>query len=142
MNIASQVLEPDLQKAASFVTLIHAQLDTFRNQVRYIDAGHGLATHVTKDGKITLLTTSNYPIGTGQNEEWQILNIEMAPGDTLILVSDGMLDVFDNALSMRRGLADIAIAANSAQEIIDKFKEIASSAKATDDVSALILRRT
>jgi len=142
MNIASEVLEPDLHKAGLFVTLIHGQLDIFRNQVRYIDAGHGLSTHVTKDKKITHLTTSNYPIGTGQNGEWQILNIEMAHGDTLILISDGMLDVFDSARSMRRGLADIAVAANSAQEIIDKFKEIASSAKATDDVSALILRRS
>ena len=142
MTIASQVLEPDMQKVGSFVTLIHGQLDTFQNQVRYVDAGHGLVTHVTKDGKITLLTTSNYPIGTGQNREWQILNIEMAPGDTLILISDGMLDVFDSARSTRRELAHIAVTANSAQEIIDKYKEIVSKSVVTDDVTALILRRT
>ena len=142
MTIASQVLEPDLQKVGSFVTLIHGQLDTFQNQVRFIDAGHGLSAHVTKDGKITRLITSNYPIGTGQNEEWQILNIEMAPGDTLIMLSDGMLDIFDDSLDRLDEIADMAMVANSAQEIIDKLKEIVSNSVTSDDVTALILRRT
>ena len=142
MNIASQVLEPDLQRAGSFVTLIYGQLNTFLNQVRYIDAGHGLATHVTKDGKITTLTTSNYPIGTGQNVEWQILNIEMAHGDTLILVSDGVLDIFDESQDALKEIADMAVAANSAQKFIDELKEILSNAVVSDDVTALILRRT
>jgi len=142
MNITSQVLEPDLHKAGSFVTLVHGQLDTFLNRVRYIDAGHSLASHITKAGRVTRFATSNYPIGAGPSKDWELLNIEMAPGDILIMVSDGMLDVYDESQDALKEIANIALAANSAQEIIDELKEIVNNSVVSDDVTALILRRT
>ena len=141
MSIAAQVLEPDLDRAGAFVTLIHGQLNQLTNEIRYIDAGHGLTMHVSSAGKVTRLVANNYPIGIGQIEDWVIQEIHMERGDTLIMISDGFLDVFDGAFDRLKVITDIALRAKSAQEIVDELQRIIHHSITPDDVTALVLRR-
>ena len=141
LTIASQVLEPDLIRAGAFVTLIYGQLDATLNRVKYIDAGHGLTLHVTKNGHVTRFPTSNYPLGAGPIEDWQILDIQMEPGDTLIMLSDGVLDVYGGSLERLNEIADLAVHSPSAQAMVNNLQEIARNSVTPDDVTALFLRR-
>ena len=141
LTIASQVLEPDLNRSGAFVTLIYGQLDVTLNCVKYIDAGHGLTLHVTKNGYVTRFPTSNYPLGAGPIEDWQILEIQMEPGDTLIMLSDGVLDVYGGSLERLEEIADLAVESSSAQGIVDNLLKIVRNSAAPDDVTALFLRR-
>ncbi len=141
MKIASRVLEADLHKAGAFVTLLYAQLDLDSHVVNYIDAGHGLTLHVAKNGEITRMESANFPIGTGLVEEWDVRSINMGHGDTLIMLSDGMLDIFDSSMERVSKLADLALGQTCAVEIIDELKKIVRESSAPDDVTALVLRR-
>ena len=141
MKIATQVLESDLRKAEAFVTLIHGQLDTCSHLVSYVDAGHGLTMHLTKNGKITRMDTANFPIGTGLVEEWEVQTIEMAPGDTLLMLSDGFLDMFEGSMDRLNEIAEIALTWKDASEIVVELQKIVRGSTTPDDVTALVLRR-
>jgi len=136
-----EALEPDLQRAGSFVTLIYGQLDTSAHRVSYIDAGHGLSLHVRKDGRVSKLTTSNYPIGAGPIEEWELLDIKMEPGDTLLMLSDGFLDIFEGSLERFSQLSELAVASKDAKGLVVELQKLVENAVTPDDVTALILRR-
>jgi len=136
-----EALEPDLQRAGSFVTLIYGQLDTSTHRVSYIDAGHGLSLHVQKDGRVSKLTTSNYPIGAGPIEEWELLDIKMEPGDTLLMLSDGFLDIFEGSLERFSQLSELAVASKDAKGLVVELQKLVENAVTPDDVTALILRR-
>lgn len=47
---ASTTIAADLDSSNSFATLFHARLDAASGVVSYVDAGHGLALHVTAEG--------------------------------------------------------------------------------------------
>ncbi len=138
----AEVLEPDLQSAGAFVTLLYGQLDISANKVSYIDAGHGLSLHVRKDGRVSKLTTSNYPIGTGPVEKWELLEIDMEPGDTLIMLSDGFLDIFDGSMERLTQLAKIASVTKNSKDLVLELQKLADNALTPDDVTALVLRRS
>ena len=142
LKTVAEVLEPDLQSAGAFVTLIYGQLDTSANKVSFIDAGHGLSLHVRKDGRVSKLTTSNYPIGAGRVEEWVLLDINMEPGDTLIMLSDGMLDIFDGSIERLSQIAELAVDTKNAKQLVIELEKLVENAYAPDDVTALILRRS
>ncbi len=62
------------------------------------------------------------------------------PGDTLISVSDGVLDLFDGTLRSLESVAEIARGCASAQEIVEAIIDHAGQ-NADDDVTVLVLRR-
>lgn len=141
LQIAKEILEPDLLESGSFVTLIYGRLHIPTNTIRYIDAGHGLALHVSKNGVSTRHRTANYPIGLEVDQPWNTQSISMEPGDTLMLLSDGMLEIFNENLADLSQIADVAVAGESAHEVVDFLKQVAANSNAHDDVTALIIRR-
>jgi hypothetical protein len=141
VQIASEILEPDLEKARAFVTLIYGRIDLESNIIHYIDAGHGLTLHVSAGGTVTRLATENFPFGIGISEKWDVHAIEMNPGDTLMCLSDGMLDIFDGRLDALDELGDVALAGETAEEVVDLIRQMAERWKTPDDVTALVVRR-
>ncbi|MDA1219904.1 MAG: SpoIIE family protein phosphatase [Chloroflexi bacterium] len=82
----------DLDRAGSFATLVYCQLDLDRDEIRYADAGHGLALVVRADGSFDRLEVRNPPLGMNQNQTFQEGIITLGQGDALLLFTDGLME--------------------------------------------------
>lgn len=154
VEVAAATLEEDLDEAASFVTLFHARLDMDSGLLRYVDAGHGLSL-VVRAGALTSgherLTSLDPPLGFALDAPWQEQSIFLGYGDTLVSVSDGVLDLFDGSLAalddveaVVRAVADRAehpAGVGFAQAIVDELIHRAAHGAAPDDVTALVIHR-
>ena len=137
---AAVVLEVDLEEAGSFVTLFHARLNIESGLVRYVDAGHGLSLFIRAAATTERLTFLGLPLGAGVDLTWQEQGVTLAPGDTLVSVSDGVLDLFDGTLASLDDAEKIARDSTSAQAMVDAL--IARAGRnAPDDVIVIVVRR-
>jgi len=140
VEAAAAMLESDLDHAGTFVTLFHARLDMDTGRVRYIDAGHGLSLVVFANGSVKRLATTSLPLGSGMETHWREHRVTLSPGDTLVSVSDGVLDLYDGTLSALTEVEELVRSSTSAQQIVDSLLELAGSI-APDDVTVVVVRR-
>jgi serine phosphatase RsbU (regulator of sigma subunit) len=138
---AARGMEPDLQETSSFVTLFTARLEVASGTLRYVDAGHGLSAVVGVDGVPQLLSSDDVPIGVLPDDSFSEHVVELKPGDTLICVSDGVLDFFSSALEVLDAAAILARGADTAQQVIDEITRFARARHIKDDITAIVVRR-
>lgn len=140
VDAASAALTIDLDNAGVFVTAFHARLDMDSGVLSYIDAGHGLSIVARADGSAQRLRSTAPPLGVDAETEWAVQSVQLEPGDTLIVVSDGVLDLYDGTLRSLDNLVTLALLAQDPWEIIEAIKSRARGSNA-DDVTVLIARR-
>lgn len=92
---ASATITADLEQSGSFVTLFHARMNGTTGRVSYIDAGHGLALHIPLNATPRRLTAARPPVGALTEQQWPASNVDLAPGESLVVISDGVLDAFE-----------------------------------------------
>ena len=140
IEMAASQIEVDLSSSESYVTLFLARLNVTSGLIRYVDAGHGLSIVIPLHGEIERLSSDNPPLGVGIDTTWTENSFVLNPGDTMISVSDGVLDLFDGTLAALDSVAEIARGCSTAQEIVDAIITRAGS-NTDDDVTVLVLRR-
>ncbi|TLM82620.1 response regulator [Pseudarthrobacter sp. NamE2] len=138
---ASKAIATDLHSSNSFVTLFHARLDASSGKVSYVDAGHGLALHVQAGGNADRLPSGGPPIGAWPGTEWPQSALELAPGDSLVVMSDGVLDVFDAVEDFTEAVRAATQANESAQAASSAILALAPAETAEDDVTVVVVRR-
>lgn len=138
---ASKAIASDLDSSNSFVTLFHARLEAASGKVSYVDAGHGLALHVQPAGQADRLPTGGPPVGAWPGTQWPQASLELAPGDSLVVVSDGVLDVFESVEDFTDAVRQATQSAASAQEASDAIMSLAPAETAEDDVTVVVVRR-
>jgi serine phosphatase RsbU (regulator of sigma subunit) len=140
VEVAATTLESDLHNAGSFVTLFHARLDAPTGLVRFVDAGHNLSMVYRQDGTKQRLTSVNLPLGAGISTTWEEHRVTLAPGDALVSISDGVLDLFDGTLGGLHRVENIVRYSERAQDAVDELVAMADHS-ASDDATILIIRR-
>jgi phosphoserine phosphatase RsbU/P len=142
VNGAAGTLEDDLRRISAFVTLAYVQVNMDSGDFRFADAGHGLHFVIrTHSGGIERLASNDMPMGL--DNHWQELSESLAPGDMILLVSDGVLDLWGGSLE---GLEDaISQCADGngtgPQAVVDYLCANAGELLDGDDVTAVALRR-
>ena len=142
VNGAAGILDDDLRRISAFVTLAYVRVDMDSGDFRFADAGHGLDFVIrTCSGRIERLASDDMPVGLGNH--WRDLSDRLAPGDMILLVSDGVLDLWGGSLE---GLEDaISKCANGngtgPQAVVDYLCANAGELLDGDDVTAVALRR-
>lgn len=95
LNLLNQELVSDLDDH-HFVTLIFARLDTRKNLLDYVSAGHVPAYVLNRSGEVSSVLMSNgIPLGT--KCDWNFKKtqpIQLTPEDLLVFFSDGILEIF------------------------------------------------
>jgi phosphoserine phosphatase RsbU/P len=77
----------------SFVTLCYARFDMLERRLDFVDCGHtGIILASAETGETRLLQGSNLPLGVREGELYEQISVPLAPGDTLLLFSDGITD--------------------------------------------------
>jgi CHASE3 domain sensor protein len=142
LNGAAGILDGDLRRISAFVTLSYVLVDMDSGGFRFADAGHGLLFVIrTTSGTVERLSSEDMPVGVGNH--WRQLSDRLALGDMILLVSDGVLDLWGGSIE---GLEDaIAQCANgngmSPQEVVDYLCANAGELVDSDDVTAVALSR-
>ena len=77
-----------------FVTLFLAVFDPSDRSLRYVNAGHNPGIWLSKAG-VTLLPSGGVPVGMFASAPQVESRVELAPGDLVVLYSDGITEAAD-----------------------------------------------
>ena len=146
-----QTTEPE-----HYVTLFLGTLDPERHQLEYVNAGHPPAFLVHADGTLAELPSTGVPVGLVDlpGIEFSANSVEIPPGATLIVYSDGIIEanrsteeeeageffgdeLFGRVLCECAGLTAAAVV----QKIEDAVVEYLGDAPSPDDATLLVARR-
>jgi serine phosphatase RsbU (regulator of sigma subunit) len=141
VNGAAEAIEPDLVETSTFVTMLAARLDPDSHVLTYVDAGHGIGGVVNVRGETWKVVSEGLPLGVSSSEPWQAGRIRLAPGDTFVVLSDGVLDVFDTLDQAWQAIRQAVVSSSSAQEIVDAVARYGRERRVTDDVTCVVIRR-
>jgi hypothetical protein len=142
VNRASATLEHDLAHTDTFATLFCARLDTATHRLSYVDAGHGLSVVLGADGTTRRLASDGLPLGLGFGDELQVHEASLAPGDTLIAISDGLLDFYPTTSEALEAAQAVCQSATSADDLVQRLCQVAGTKPPPDDVTVVAVRRS
>jgi sigma-B regulation protein RsbU (phosphoserine phosphatase) len=79
-----------------YITFFIAVLNTRRNQLMYVNAGHNFPYKIVKGQKeFVHLTVGGLPLGMFDHAEYQSETIDIQPSDILVFYSDGVTEAMD-----------------------------------------------
>ncbi|PSL37398.1 GAF domain-containing protein [Labedella gwakjiensis] len=139
---AQSAVHDTLDSEDAFVTVFHAVIDADADTVRFVDAGHGLSVLVRRDGQVLRLHSSDLPIGLQDvGAGWDELAVGLAVGDTLVSVSDGVLDLYDGTLAGLDALAADLRESVDVPRFLDRIVSRSTEEPPSDDVTVLVVSR-
>ncbi|OEI68289.1 PP2C family protein-serine/threonine phosphatase [Curtobacterium sp. ER1/6] len=133
---------PDLGRAESFSTMFTGRLDPASGQLDFVDAGHGLVLQMRADGAERTLLSSDLPIGlhpAGLSRSTGSLVLE--PGDVLVLVSDGALELWDSTLTSLSRLGALWRQEPDIDAFLARVRARALEHDPGDDLTVVVLAR-
>lgn len=139
-NIA-HALESDFERTGSHVTLFTARVDSATGSVEYVDAGLGLATMTHHDGSFTRLNTRGLPIGIDADAVWPVGHATMEPGDTLVVVSDGLWYLMGGDVAARDEIIRHVHSYDNLNAGIESLLRDVGSRDVGNDVTIVAVRR-
>ncbi|MFI7484049.1 PP2C family protein-serine/threonine phosphatase [Kocuria sp. M1R5S2] len=137
---AARDLEADLEPSDSFVTALTARLHPPSGAVDYVDAGHGLGLHVRGDA-VDRLPAGGPPVGAVPGARWTTGRIVLAPGEALVVVSDGLLEAYDDVGPAVRAVGEVLGRTATAREACAAVLDLAGGGSPADDMTVVVLRR-
>ncbi len=132
-----------------FVTLFAAELDPVRGSLKYINAGHNPPLIGRLDGSIEQLSSGGFPLGIIPAAEYEMGEMTLSPGESLVIYSDGVSEA-NNLAGDEFGLDRLSSVIkenlrSSAAGLRDKVESALSSftqtAPANDDITLVIVKR-
>ncbi len=132
-----------------FVTLFAAELDPGRGSLKYINAGHNPPLIGRLDGSIEQLSSGGFPLGIIPAAEYEMGEMTLSPGESLVIYSDGVSEA-NNLAGDEFGLDRLSSVIqenlrSSAAGLRDKVESALSSftqtAPANDDITLVIVKR-
>ena len=134
-------------RGRKYATFFFARYSPSSGLLRYVNAGHN-PPFVAINGHLEELTSTGRPIGIFAESTYQEMTIELAPGSTLFLYTDGLNEAADPddeefGMSRLRELfaqpqSSVAAFPTLILEAITRFER---GARATDDKTIVVLRR-
>jgi serine phosphatase RsbU (regulator of sigma subunit) len=125
----------------AYVTVFHAVFDPRTGDLHYVDAGHGHARLVRGTTGQEILPYRSAPIGIFPDSTFAVGTVTMNPGDTLVVFSDGLLDLRPDLATKEVQIPYEARLAKSAQEMVEILARGSQGKALFDDVTVVALRR-
>ena len=135
--------------ASRFVTLWVAVLDADAGTLTYVDAGHGLGMLRHADGRVEeLAEAGGVPVGILPDAAYDAATVPLAPGDSVLIVSDGLSEqpapTAGHADEFGPARIATALATDSPDPVAALFTAVVAHAgtdKLADDATAVLVRR-
>ncbi len=132
-----------------FVTLFYGLLDLRTGRLRFVNAGHVHPYLVSADGTLSVVErTSGPPMGVTDFVRHKVFELDLGPGDGLILITDGFPEMENHAgeyYSLERleedfkelwGLGPQTLLTQAVERVL----AFSDGVPQADDVTALVLR--
>lgn len=133
-----------LGKACRFVTAFRGTLHE-SGRLRYADAGHGHALIRRRNGTFEALEEAGgLPLGVGIGRPYHAAEALMAPGDVLIVATDGFRDILDGVgvegwtRHIKASVSDWTDADAIVDDIVLWAESATAGAGASDDLTVLV----
>lgn len=79
-----------------FITLFYAEIDAREGKLRYSNAGHNYPIIRRPSGALEELSTGGLILGPIEDATYEVAETSFAPGDALLLYSDGVSEAMDS----------------------------------------------
>lgn len=136
-----------------FTTAFFAELDIARRAIRYVGAGHNAPVLRRADGRIERLTEGGPPLGIPTDDlamaGYACTNIAIAPGDALVIFTDGVVEARDQSeaeygetrmIACLQAVGHSAAAAAILQQLMNDVDRFVGTTRQHDDVTCLVLK--
>ncbi len=135
------------QAGGKFITLFYGEVDLAAGVMRYTNAGHNYPLLRRADGSVEELKDGGHLIGIFRDSEYQQGEVRLAPGDALLLYSDGLSEAADslgNQFGDDRLLAlwqkcSTMPSAQVIGRLFDEIIQFRGSAGQSDDMTAVVI---
>jgi len=136
------------QGGLRFTTAFLAELDPIMRTLTYINAGHNQPMLCRESGMLERLDAGGLPIGISTDVPYQSGSVVLAPGDWLIIFTDGVVEAVNTAdeeYGEQRLLAVVAGAAEATpadmmQRILTGLDVFVGNTPQHDDVTCLLMK--
>ena len=138
----------DDNDAMMFVTVLYAVYNPATRELTYANGGHNLPVIIHADGSNTVMPSTNgIALGILDGSEFEQNSITCAPGDTVVLYTDGVteaINMTEEEFGMER-LQDIFTSApedcrKAVEGVFEAVSDFAGEAPQFDDITCLALR--
>ncbi len=130
-----------------FATAFYGVLSP-QGQFDFVNAGHAPPLVVHTGGEVTRLDSQNFPMGFFSGAQYQVETIQLAPGDLVLIFSDGVTEARDTTGDLfgepRLKSCVEKCAGQAPQEVCTQVmaavRDFAAAAPQADDVTLAVLR--
>jgi PAS domain S-box-containing protein len=131
-----------------FVSLFIGMLNVKTGELRYLSGGHNAPFFIRHNSSVTLLEVPrNLVLGISDSAHYQVTNIQLQKGDTLVLYTDGVIEAENthNELFTLQRTMDILKSAHSdvkqlVSSLSDELNKFCHGQQQSDDITILALR--
>ena len=135
-------------RANLFITVFYGVLDPLTGLLHYANAGHNPPILVGKEG-IKTLNNTGMPLGIDEENEWGSDEIDISPGELLLLYTDGVTDAqniagefIDRKVILNTLQRNIGKTVQEVQQaILEKVHHFVGDAPRFDDITLVLLGR-
>ncbi|OGK08220.1 MAG: hypothetical protein A2W80_14270 [Candidatus Riflebacteria bacterium GWC2_50_8] len=139
-------------RKSSIKTMLTGQMLTFlpaKNSCELVNAGHCAPLIISADGKeVKAVGGKSFPLGYGVNRKFNSEAIELAPGSTLLLYTDGILECIDSSGQMLgpKGFVEL-VRASYCSDLATFYDNMFARyekwrVSQDDDITFVLIRRT
>jgi serine phosphatase RsbU (regulator of sigma subunit) len=137
--------------ATRFMTVFYGILDPAIGRLIYCNAGHNPPILLRSGKKVTedRLSNTGVPLGLFEDETWKHAEVQLNPGDMLVLYTDGVTEAqnsegefFDLHRLIQSAIANLGHEAKAVQQaILADIDQFMGGAPQLDDIAMVILVR-
>ena len=131
-----------------FTTAVIGEYDPSTRRLVYVNAGHNSPVVRRTNGGTERLESGGLPFGVLREATFVAASVDLQPGDTLVLFTDGVVEAFNSAgeeftdarwLRLIRDLPNLPAQATM-QYLMQQVGQFVGATRQSDDITCLVLR--
>jgi phosphoserine phosphatase RsbU/P len=131
-----------------FTTAVIGEYDPESRQLEYVNAGHNAPVLRHPNGGTERLESSSMPLGISSDATFSSSSLELHPGDTLVLFTDGVVEAFNASgeefsdlrwVNSIRALPQLA-AQETLRRLMKNVEDFVGTTHQSDDITCLVLQ--
>ena len=130
-----------------FTTAVIGEYDPTTRRLHYVNAGHNSPVIRRANGTTERMESGSVPLGITPEASFVASFVDLHPGDTLVLFTDGVVEAFNASgeefsdarwVNVVRGLP-IQTARTSLQYLMKQVEDFVGATRQSDDITCLVL---